>query len=217
MAPGCPGTRSRADGCVDQNQENLDLRHRRPHLEMGRLGAADDSGADALSATSSAAWSRRWAPASPTSSPGELVSGEGPHRLRPLPQLPGRPPPPLPEHPRRRREPSRGVRRIPLDPLPQCLQGRSEHPGGGHFHLRSARQRRAHRAVVGSGGRGRADHRGRSDRLHGRRDLQIRRRPPCRRHRCEPLPARTRRETRCHPHGQRRHGVARRRSNANSA
>ena len=43
---------------------------------------------------------------------GERVSGEGPHRLRPLPQLPRGQGASLPQHARRRRQPAGRVRRI---------------------------------------------------------------------------------------------------------
>ena len=52
------------------------------------------------------------APTWPTSSAGEIVSGEGPRRLRPLPQLPRRPPPPVRAHDGHRRQPARRVRRV---------------------------------------------------------------------------------------------------------
>ena len=45
---------------------------------------------------------------------GQRVSGEGPHRLRHLPQLSCRAWPPVPQYTRRRRPPQRRLRRIPL-------------------------------------------------------------------------------------------------------
>ena len=92
----------------------------------------------------------------------------GPHHLRPLPQLPRRPAPPVPQHHRRRREPPRLLRRVP------------RHPGDNAFKLPDAiaddiacdpgplRQRHPHRALLQPGRRGRADHRRRPHRHHGR-------------------------------------------------
>ena len=47
---------------------------------------------------------------------GEIVSGEGPYRLWPVPQLPGRSPPPVQEHQGGRREPAGLFRRVPVHP-----------------------------------------------------------------------------------------------------
>ena len=58
--------------------------------------------------------------------------------------------------------------------------------------LRSVRQRDAYGAVVQSRRRGRADHRRRADRHHGRGDRETRRRTQRRDYRCQRLPARTR-------------------------
>ena len=49
--------------------------------------------------------------------PGELVSRRGPRRLRPLPQLHGRPPPPVRAHVGRRRQPAGRVRRVIALPM----------------------------------------------------------------------------------------------------
>ena len=57
------------------------------------------------------------------------------------------------------------------------------HPAGRARLLRSAGQRRPHRAVLRRAGRGRADHRRRPDRLHGGRHRAPRRRAPRRGHR----------------------------------
>ena len=53
------------------------LRHRRPHLQVGRLGAEDDPGADGRSATSSSARSSRSARTSPTSTPARSSAARG--------------------------------------------------------------------------------------------------------------------------------------------
>ena len=68
-----------------------------------------------------------------------------------------------------------------------------------------AGQRGAHRALLRPGRRGRAHHRGRPHRGHGRGDLQARRRPARGGHRRERLPARARPEDGRHPGGERAH------------
>ena len=92
-----------------------------------------------------------------------------PHHLRPLPQLPRRAPPPVPQHRRRRRQPPGLLRRVPGDPGGQRVQARRRDLRRRRLDLRSVRQRHAHRALVRPGRRGRADHRRRPDRHHGRR------------------------------------------------
>ena len=71
----------------------------------------------------------------------------GPRRLRPLPQLHGRPPPPVRAHQRRRRQPARRVRRV-LIALP--MTNVWHHADGidrrRRRDLRPVRQRRPHRA-----------------------------------------------------------------------
>ena len=114
--------------------------------------------------------------------PGEVVSRRGPCRLRPLPQLHGRPPPPVRAHVGRRRQPAGRVRRAdrPADDehLASPRRGRPRR----RVDLRPVRQRGAHRAAVPGAGRGRADHRRRADRLHGGRRRPPRRRAVRRRH-----------------------------------
>ena len=63
------------------------------------------------------------------------------------------------------------------------------HRTGGRRDLRPVRQRRAHRAVVPAGRRGRADHRRRADRADGGRCRPARRRPLRRGHRRQRAPA----------------------------
>ena len=160
-----------------------------PHLEMGRVGAKDDSGPDA------------GRPRICRRGGGHGHRGarfrhrrprlrRGPHHLRPLPQLPRRTPASVPQHGRRRRQPRRRLRRISLHSRLQRLQdpGRDQRRDG--LHPRSLRQRHAYGLELRPGGRGCADHRRRADRHHGGRDL-----PPCRRaarrdHRRERLPPR---------------------------
>ena len=127
VARRCAGTRSRADGCVDQNQKDLDLRDRRPHLEMGLVGAAHDSGADArgtriLRSRGSGRLGRD------RRGSGRTRFRRRPHRLRPMPELPGGSPPLVPEHSRGRREPPRSVCPVSLHSLSQRLQGGPLHP-----------------------------------------------------------------------------------------
>ena len=102
--------------------------------------------------------------------------GRRPHRLRPLPQLPRRPRASLPQHARRRRQPAGRLRRISGDPAAQCRADPRRHAGRDRRDLRSARQCRAHRAVLRSRRRGRAGHRRRADRHHGRAGRAMRRR-----------------------------------------
>ena len=149
--------------------------------------------------------------------PGHDRLGRGPYRLRPLPQLHGRPPPPLPLYQRRRRQPAGRLRRIYRHPQRQCLAPCRRHRSRRRLDLRSVRQRHPHRPAMGPGRRGRADHRRRPDRRDGRRGLPPCRRPPRRHHRRQRLPARSRQAARRHPHGQRRQGEARRTSRRSSA
>ena len=80
-----PGPERRAD----QDQEDLDLRHRRAHLQLGRLGAEDDQDPDGdrPRVRRRDRGGRRLRAAVPQGRPGRR---RGPHRLRGLPQLPGR-------------------------------------------------------------------------------------------------------------------------------
>ena len=78
-----------------------------------------------------------------------------------------------------------GMGGIRGDPAGELLACRPDDSAGCAFLFRSARQRRAHSALVRSRRRRRAHHRRGSDRLHGHSDLQTRRRAPCRRHRRE--------------------------------
>ena len=115
-----------------------------------------------------------------------------PHRLRSLPQLPGRAASSLPEHEGHRRESPGGLRRICLDPELKSLALRSEDSARCAFLFRSARQRRAHRAFVRSGRRRCAHHRRGTDRLHGGADRQHGGRAQSRHHRRQSVSARSR-------------------------
>ena len=72
-------------------------------------------------------------------------------------------------------------------PMTNVWRPRSGHPARRAGDLRSVRQRRPYRPVVRRARRGRADHRRRPDRLHGRRRRAARRRPARGRHRRQPL------------------------------
>ena len=106
---------------ADQDPEDRDLRHRRPHLQLGRLGADRPSRLPMVIGHEFV---------------GEIVERRrqraglrgrrsrrrrGPHRLRALPQLPRRPPASLHGHQGRGREPRRRLCRIPLHPGQQRL------------------------------------------------------------------------------------------------
>ena len=93
--------------------QDRDLRHRHAHLQLGRLGAEDHSGADGGGPRVLSAASSTWAARCAASRVGDRVSGEGHITCGYLPQLPRRPPPPVPQHRRRRRGPPGLFRRIP--------------------------------------------------------------------------------------------------------
>ena len=122
-----------------------------------------------------------------------------------------------PYHQRRRRQPARRLRRIYRHPERQCLAPCRRHRSRRRLDLRSVRQRHPHRLAMGSGRRGRADHRRRPDRRDGRRGLPPRRRAPRRHHRRQRLSPVARQEARRDPHRQRRQRKARRTSRRSSA
>ena len=150
------------------------LRHRRAHLELGRLGAEDHPRADGHRPRVRR-HDRRGRQQRARPGHRRHRHRRGARRLRTLPQLPGRPPPSVQGHQGRRRQPARRVRRISVHPGDQRLARRSAHSAGPAEHLRSVRQRHAHRACLRGAGRGRADHRRRPDRHHGDRDRPARR------------------------------------------
>ena len=104
------GGRARAE---DRHQRRPDprpphghLRHRRPHLQLGRLGGEDHPGADGgrprvRGRDRRGRIERRRLP------PGPDRERRGPRGVRALPQLPGRAPPPLRGHQGRGRQPRR--------------------------------------------------------------------------------------------------------------
>ena len=131
------------------------------------------------------------------------------HHLRLLPQLPRRPPPPVPQHRRRRRESPGRLRGVPVDPRGQHLQAERLDQRRHRLDPRSVRQCHAHRPRLQHGGRGRADHRRRSDRHHGRRHRTLRRRAARRHHGRERLPPGARAQDGRHARHQRAARVAR--------
>ena len=161
------GSRDRPQRRADQGQEDRDLRHRRPHLQLGPVGAEDRAGADG-DRPRIRRHGRRFRRG------GDRIQGRparfrrGSHRLRPLPQLPRRPRASVPQHARRRRQPAGRLRRVSVDPAAQCRADPRRRARRDRRDLRPARQCRAHRALLRPGRRGRAGHRRRADRHHGR-------------------------------------------------
>ena len=74
---GRPGAGGRPQRRADQGPQGEHLRHRHPHLQLGRVVAEDHHGADGRSATSSWARSRSSAREVTGFQVGERVSGEG--------------------------------------------------------------------------------------------------------------------------------------------
>ena len=86
--------------------QDRDLRHRPAHLRLGRLGAGDDPGADGRRPRVRRR-DRRGRLERARTSRRRPRQRRGPRRLRPLPQLPGGPAPPVRAHVGRRRQPAR--------------------------------------------------------------------------------------------------------------
>ena len=171
-------------------REDRHLRHRPAHPSLGRLGAGDDPGAagDRPRVRRRGRRGRRQRHRLRGRRPRQR---RGPRRLRPLPQLHGRPPPPVRPH-----RAGVGVNRPGAFAEYVALPMTNVWHHGPGVDLEVAaifdplRQRRPHRARLPGARRGRADHRRRPDRPHGGRGRPPRRRPPRRRHRPQPLPAR---------------------------
>ena len=180
-----PGVRPRRR--ADQGQEGGDLRHRPAYLQLGQMGGGDDPGADGgrprISRRDRGGRARR---DGAEGRPARLRRGS--YRVRLLPQLPRRARPSVPQHQGRRRQPAGRLRRLYRDPRLQRLSDPRRDFRRGRRHSRSARQRRAHRAVVRPRRRGRADHRGRADRADGDPGLPSRRGAQHRHHRRQRLP-----------------------------
>ncbi|SOT45293.1 hypothetical protein F01_500161 [Burkholderia cenocepacia] len=177
---------------------------------MGRLGAEDDSGADARRPRIRRRDRRDGAGSARLRDRRSRVRRRS-HHVRFLPQLSRRAPASVPQHGGRRREPRRRVRRIPGDSGIQRVQDSAGDFRRSRVDLRSVRQRDAHGVVVQPRRRGRADHRRGPDRHHGRRDRQARRRAQRRHHRYQRLSARARAQDGRDAGGQRRARVAARR------
>ena len=175
---------------ADPGPQDVDLRHRPAHPPLGRSGRRRRSRCRWSSATSSWARSRRLG--AEVRRPRGRPAGRrrGPHHLRSLPQLQGRPPRVLPQPHRRRCHPSGAFAEYVVFP-PQNVFAVPDHidddvaavldPLGNATHTALALRR---------GRRGRADHRCRPDRRDGHRDRPPHRRPPHRGHRRQPVPAR---------------------------
>ncbi len=166
------------------------LRHRPAHLRLGRVGAADDPGADgdrarvrrrdrrasartsaaSRSATSSAARATSSAGAAATAWPGGVISA----RTRSASAC---------------KRPGAFAELVAL-PMTNVWHHEAGSRRGRRRDLRPLRQRRAHGAGLPGARRGRAHHRRRPDRLHGGGRRAPRRRAPRRHQRLEPLPPR---------------------------
>ena len=179
------GAGDRPERRADQGQEDRDLRHRRAYLQLGPVGAEDRAGADG-DRPRIRRHGRRFRRGRDRIQGRPARLGRGAYRLRPLPQLPRGQGASLPQHARRRRQPARRLRRISRHPAAQCRADPRRHAGRDRRDLRSARQCRAHRAVLRSRRRGRAGHRRRADRHHGRAGGAVRRRAQGRHHRHQP-------------------------------
>ena len=159
--------RDRAERRADQGEEDRDLRHRRPYLQLGPVGAKDRSGADGHRPRI-----RRHRGGFRFG--GHRIQGRaarlgrGAHRVRALPKLPGGQGASVPQYARRRRQPARRVRRVSRAAAAQRRPHPRRHSRRGRGDLRPARQRRPYRAVLRSRRRGRAGHGRRADRHHGR-------------------------------------------------
>ena len=112
-----PRAQGRPQRRHDPHPQDRDLRHRHPHLHVGRVGAEDDPGADGRRPRVCGRDRR-------DRQRGAGVRDRRPrlrrrsHHLRLLPQLSRRPPASLPQHDRRRRQPPGLVRRVPGDSRP---------------------------------------------------------------------------------------------------
>jgi hypothetical protein len=99
------GTRAcrRPERREDPDQEDRDLRHRHPHLQLGRVGPEDHPRPDARRPRVRGR-DRRHRQSRERLLDRRPRERRGPHHLRPLPQLPRGQASPLPQHRGRRRE-----------------------------------------------------------------------------------------------------------------
>ena len=184
LARGCPGARRRHQRRPDPGRPDRDLRHRPAHPRLGRLGAEDDPGrvGDRPRVRRRRGRGRRQRDRLRA---GRSGLRRGPPGLRPLPQLHGRAAPPVRAHRGDRGQPHRRVRRVHRAADDQRLASPPGHRPRRGVDLRPVRQRHAHGAGVPGARRGRADHRRRADRDHGRGGGPARRCAPRRHHRRE--------------------------------
>ena len=166
MAGRSPGTRDRHQRRSDPRRPHIDLRHRRAHLRVERVGAQDHPRAHG-GGTRVRRRSRRGRIQRRRLLSGRRRERRGARGLRALPELPGGPAPPLRADHGRGGEPSRGLRRVHRSAHGQRLAPQSLDQPGDRLHLRPVRQRRAHRAHFPGAGRGCADHGRRSHRHDG--------------------------------------------------
>ena len=150
-----PGTRTRRSSRArvwpgrrqDPRAARRHLRHRPPPRAVGRLGRREIQ-APLIPGTSSTARSSRWV--SDVTRRGRRPRvGRGAHRVRHVPQLPRRPPPPVHPHQGVGRQPRRRVRRLHRHPGDQRLGAAARPRPRPRRDLRPARQRDAHGARSG--------------------------------------------------------------------
>ena len=157
-----------------QGPQDRHLRHRRPHFQLGRVGAEDDPDADDDRPRICGRDRRRRGERAPARSRTARV-GRGPRDRHAEPGGARRALSSRPGDARHRGQHPRRLRRIRARSRLQHRAPARRRRRRARRDPRSARQRGPHRAVLRPRRRGRADHRGGADRHHGRRG-----RPPCR-------------------------------------
>ena len=205
MARRAADPRDRPGRCAGEGAQDRHLRHRHPHLQLGRVGAEDDPDADDGRPRIFGRDRRtRRQRAPPQGRPAGV--GRGPRDRHEEPGGARRALPSRSRDARHRGQHSRRVRRI-------CARAGLQHRAAARRRRRrtrrdprSARQRGPYRARLRSRRRGRADHRRRADRDHGRRGRAPHRRAACRDHRHQPEAARARRRSRRRRPGRRVEG-----------
>ena len=211
-----PGAGDRDQRRPDPGPQDRDLRHRPAHPLLGRVGAEDDPGAARDRARVRRRDRRRRLERERLPS-GRHRQRRGPRRLRPVPQLHGRPAAPVRALDRPRRAAARRLRRARGAADDEHLAPLAGHRRGRGRDLRPLRERRPHGAHVSGARRGRPRHRRRPDRLHGGRGRASRGRAPRRRLRSERVSPRARAEDGSNGGDRPDGGRARRGSSASSA
>ncbi len=156
----------RARRRLDRSPHRGDLRHRHPHLQLGRVGSGHDSGADDRGPRIRRQDRRGRAQCL-------RVRGRrdrrrrGPCRVRPLSQLPRRAAPSVSGDEGNRGQSSRSLRRLRRHPQDQRVAAHPGHRSRHSRHLRPVRERGPHRPRVPGPRRRRAHHGCRSHRAHG--------------------------------------------------